>query len=451
MAVSKVILNGDTLIDATTATAAASDIIAPKTAMLADGVMTTGTGSGGSVNPTADEDDVIFIDYDGTIRYSYTASEFASLTELPANPVHEGLTAQGWNWTLADAKAYVADLGGLCIGQNYITTSGDTEVDLVLVPGVTDGIISLCVNGEVEIDFGDGSTPESVTGTSLTTKINTQHNWPSAGGNFTYKISLVSGSYKLTGQGYNAGSCSGLYWGGIETNSRNNAYLACVRRVRLGAISGFYDSPLWNLTALETITVPSGLFTEFPNYFGNNTYSLRAFVFPPTSSLSLAASYILTNSSLQYTCSAKNTRNFSSAPGAYGSCRQLLRVYIPPTVTVNTATYGSCTSLNRVFIPDTVTEFSYGAFSSCYALPKITVPPNVTTIGATAFQNCVGLKEVHMRPTTPPTLSNTNAFSGVQSTCVIYVPYSEDHSVLTAYQEATNWSTYASMMQEEPQ
>ena len=33
--------------DATTATAAAADITAPKTAMLADGVMTTGTGSGG--------------------------------------------------------------------------------------------------------------------------------------------------------------------------------------------------------------------------------------------------------------------------------------------------------------------------------------------------------------------------------------------------------------------
>ena len=47
MAYSKVILNGTTLMDATIATAAAADITAPKTAMLADGVMTTGTGSGG--------------------------------------------------------------------------------------------------------------------------------------------------------------------------------------------------------------------------------------------------------------------------------------------------------------------------------------------------------------------------------------------------------------------
>ena len=47
MAYSKVIFNGNTLMDSTTATATAPDITAPKTAMLADGVMTTGTGSGG--------------------------------------------------------------------------------------------------------------------------------------------------------------------------------------------------------------------------------------------------------------------------------------------------------------------------------------------------------------------------------------------------------------------
>lgn len=53
MAISKVIYKSspnatpETWMDATPATAAASDIIAPKTAMLADGVLTTGTGSGG--------------------------------------------------------------------------------------------------------------------------------------------------------------------------------------------------------------------------------------------------------------------------------------------------------------------------------------------------------------------------------------------------------------------
>lgn len=53
MAISKIIYKtspqdtGTVWMDATPATAAAADILAPKTAMLADGVMTTGTGSGG--------------------------------------------------------------------------------------------------------------------------------------------------------------------------------------------------------------------------------------------------------------------------------------------------------------------------------------------------------------------------------------------------------------------
>ena len=45
--VSKVILNGTTLMDATSATATANEIVAPYTAMTADGAITTGTGSSG--------------------------------------------------------------------------------------------------------------------------------------------------------------------------------------------------------------------------------------------------------------------------------------------------------------------------------------------------------------------------------------------------------------------
>ena len=51
-AVSKVTLNGTTLMDATSATASANEIISPYTAMTADGVMTTGTASGGGATKT---------------------------------------------------------------------------------------------------------------------------------------------------------------------------------------------------------------------------------------------------------------------------------------------------------------------------------------------------------------------------------------------------------------
>ena len=77
--------------------------------------------------------DVNFFDYEGTVLYSYTAAEFANLSELPSNPIHTGLTAQGWNWTLSDAKSFVASYGKLNIGQMYITSDGKTRLYIYII------------------------------------------------------------------------------------------------------------------------------------------------------------------------------------------------------------------------------------------------------------------------------------------------------------------------------
>ena len=59
------------------------------------------------------------------------------------------------------------------------------------------------------------------------------------------------------------------------------------------------------------------------------------------------------------------------------------------------------------------------------------------------------MKEYHFEPTTPPTLGTT-AFTNIQSDCIIYVPRSSGQAVLNAYKTATNWSDWASYIQEEP-
>lgn len=96
-----------------------------------DGYNLVTVNVGGSVSKS----DVNFYDYDGTCRYSYTAAEFAELTAMPANPTHTGLTAQGWNWSLSDAKTYVASYGKLNIGQIYITSDGKTRLYIRLEEG----------------------------------------------------------------------------------------------------------------------------------------------------------------------------------------------------------------------------------------------------------------------------------------------------------------------------
>ena len=105
-----------------------------------------------------------------------------------------------------------------------------------------------------------------------------------------------------------------------------------------------------------------------------------------------------------------------------------------------------CSMLQRVVIGNGVTSIRIYAFQHCYSLASVTIPDSVTSIGGYAFYNCVGVKEYHLLPMTPPSLSNANAFEGIPSDCIIYVPVGS----LEAYQTATNWSTYADQMQEEP-
>lgn len=105
---------------------------------------------------TFNTDDVIFRDYDGSVVQTYSAADFANLSSLPANPSHTGLTAQGWNWSLSDAKAYVAKYGKLEIGQMYITDDGKTRVYIHLEQGRTNPMLGVCPNGTVDVDWGDG-------------------------------------------------------------------------------------------------------------------------------------------------------------------------------------------------------------------------------------------------------------------------------------------------------
>ena len=104
-----------------------------------------------------------------------------------------------------------------------------------------------------------------------------------------------------------------------------------------------------------------------------------------------------------------------------------------------------CNMLQKVEIGIGVTSIGSNAFNSCHSLSSITIPDGVTSIGGYAFSDCYGIAEYHLKPTTPPTLLNTNAFKNIPSDCIIYVPQGS----LEAYKTATNWATYASHMQEE--
>ena len=130
-----------------------------------------------------------------------------------------------------------------------------------------------------------------------------------------------------------------------------------------------------------------------------------------------------------------NVTSLDSSPFNY--CTSLESANIPNVTTLASSTFGSCRKLASVNIPS-VTRIDNQAFYGCYALASIELP-SVTTIVSQAFYGCKELKGVRL-PQTPPSLSNTNAFTGISSECVFYVPTGS----LSLYENATNWSAIVS-------
>ena len=81
-------------------------------------------------------------------------------------------------------------------------------------------------------------------------------------------------------------------------------------------------------------------------------------------------------------------------------------------------------------------------FANCTSLLSVTLNGSISNIRNYSFRGATNLREVIINATTPPTLG-TNVFQYIDtSQLTIYVP---DASV-SAYQAASGWSTYASII-----
>lgn len=420
---------------------------------------------GVQVEPGADQaspKQINFIDYDGIILHSYDASDWETVTELPANPIHAGLVAQGWNWTKEQIDAQLADTPTqmIWVGQMYTTESGDTEVDVEFPSSARlSPTLTLAINGSVSVDWGDGSSNTVMTGTSTNTRYGAQHDYPAAG-KYTIKIHLVSGSYRFYGS-----SAYTLLRHSATDQNRNKVYSDCVKAVRFSNdVTQIGATAFTWCTGLHTVTIPETVQTLGNNVF-YNCYSLTAVTIPQ--GVTAIGTYCFAECrTLKWVSFPYTVTEIGSY--AFRYCTALEYVTIPRGVTtVNTYTFESCYSFASVVLPSGVSSIDANAFGNCrtlayYEAPSalttigassfvacdslatITVPASVTSIGSSAFSNCRGVAEYHIRGTTPPSLGTT-AFQSITSDCVIYVP----SSALATYKAATNWSAYSSYMQGE--
>ena len=232
--------------------------------------VTVNVASGGGSSESAKWDDVTFIDYDGSVLYSYSLAEAQALTELPALPSHEGLVCQGWNWTLEAIKALNRPV---TVGAMYITDDGATKlhIRIATVGRMTVPLyIGQTVANGVSIDWGDGSAAKTLSGTG---NVNTSHTYAEPG---DYVISLMPQDGCTLSFG--DGSSSHCVMGSTENNG--NVYCNMLQEVYVGknvtSISGY---AFQKCPSLASITIPDGV-TSIGNSAFAYCYSLASITIP---------------------------------------------------------------------------------------------------------------------------------------------------------------------------
>ena len=365
--------------------------------------------SGGS----SSEEDVIFYDYDGTKLHSYSKTDFLALNEMPSNPAHSGLTSQGWNWALNDAKTYVTNYDKLNIGQIYNTDDDKTRIYISLED---DGRLSPClgfaVNGTVTVNWGDGSEPELITGTNTTKLISTKHIYNNVG---DYTITLYSES-PIYLQG-NSDNGSYLLHDKENMSTTNTVYQNAIQKIELNDNVQINASSFCNCYSLSSITIPNNITDINTNVF-KNCYSLSSVTIPSTvTSISNNAFYSC--HSLSSVTIPSTVTSISST--AFSNCVSLLSVTIPSgVIRILSETFSGCRSLSSVTIPSGVIGIGANAFNGCYSLSSVTIPDGVRSIEGYAFSNCYSLSSV----TIPSTITSIdmNVFSTCTSLSSVIIP-----------------------------
>lgn len=440
--------------------------------------------------------DVNFYDYDGTVLYSYKTDDFLALSELPKNPTHEGLTAQGWNWTLEEAQDYVSKYGILEVGQMYVTDDGKTRIYIELPEENFHSYemqhLFICVNGTVEIDWGEEGAKEIVSSSSLNTLISKFHSYSSPG-KYIITIEVLSGSFVFY---YSSPfkpktSIKEVYLGkSVDLNA--SIFSGCSELTTItipNTVTNFGGGSIFQYcSSLRGITIPNSV--NNIGYSGfNGCCNLEYISFPPNllaiNSQSFLSCYLLKTLTVPEKVTDIGSNNFADCyslinivipegvtmltNGVFIGCKNIRNIVIPYSVTtITNAAFEGCSNLRKIIIPDKVTTIDNGAFKGCEnlyfvklsksltklgantfngcgKLTSVVVPELVTEIGNKAFYNCMDVTKYTFLPTTPPTLGTDvfcDANQEINRACAFYVPAES----VDAYKTADGWKDYANII-----
>ena len=347
----------------------------------------------GGTPTTVEWKDVNFIDYDGTLLYSYTLAELQALSSLPTKPSHAGLTCQEWNWTLADLKT---ENKKMIVGATYTTNDGTSKINIEITD-IADKDMQLFLavttnTKPVQIDWGDNSATSTVSGVNASTFTHTY----SSTGNYTITISSTTGgTLKLTGN-----SATSMFGSG---NSNSRRYGSKVKSIFFGDTLGSVGSYSFTWSGVEFLTFPKGITIPGSTVFAN-CRNLKALVFPSglTNTLNtFTGCYSIKYISIPKSITATPSSLFS------GGCYSLKAITLPNSITgLGTQTiFNNCYTIEEAILPTTITTAPSTLFYNCYVLKEATLPSGITSVGQNTYYGCHNITKITV-PSGVTTLPN---------------------------------------------
>lgn len=412
----------------------------------------TGKSKGGG--KPAEEKDVRFYDYDGTLLHSYTVEEAQALAELPEFPTHEGLTCQGWNYDLATIKEYK---GAVDVGALYITDDGKTRFYITIDQDYVKNVrlyISTTGDGAI-INWGDGSPTETYSGV-CTSYASKEHAYASMG-DYVITVEPIGDCVLTLGSAKETGDYAPPVIGGRLLSGSSMVQNSMVRKIEIGRIGENFPKQCFrDMINLETINIPRGI-TSIGTYGFYGCNSLKAIIIPdgvtqineyafdsakvnvlsipdgvatygkyafqktkiqrlvyPRGSTS-AYQYIFTESELEELFVSNGVTRLNQYMFCY--CKKLKKITLPDSLeyinqycfrgaaiksvripngikAIDSYTFWECENLEEVTIPDTVKTIGSYAFGHCKSLKSIELPDGLTNIYDSAFQQCTSIESV---------------------------------------------------------
>ena len=294
----------------------------------------------------------------------------------------------------------------------YTTSDGATRFHIdISNPQNLSFYLCLKVSGTLTINWGDGSSAETMTGSNYASS-NLHHTYAETG---KYVISVAPSSGSTWKLDYASNYSCIIRSSANDSSSARLPYLNLITEINFGSgITEIDDYGCSYLYSLAYISFPNTI-TSINKFAFNYCYSLQ-FIGLPSSV-----------TTLKQAC--------------FQWCSGVKVIALPNSITTfANSMFSYCNVVTSLTIPSTMTNTMDSGFANMYLLKRVVIPDTLSVIYSSGFNSLYVCSYIRFISNTPPTAYSSSAFYNLNQSCILLVPL----GARAAYTSASNYPSPSS-------